>query len=255
MTTTLDDSMKKLIIQIPCWNEELNIAKTLQLIPKKFEGIDSVELLIIDDGSTDQTVEIARKAGVDHIVKLPKHMGLARAFETGIQKCLSLGADIIVNTDADNQYEATDIRKLIRPILEDDADLVVGDRLSSKLPFLTRGKRLLYFCADWIVSLLMGAHSPDPTSGFRALKSQFARSINLRDNHSYTLETLVQAYFLNCKVTFIPIKSRLVNRPSRLIRSTPIYIYKTTLSLIRSIIVYGLKPEPSALILPKPSTP
>lgn len=145
MTTTLDDSMKKLIIQIPCWNEELNIAKTLQLIPKKFEGIDSVELLIIDDGSTDQTVEIARKAGVDHIVKLPKHMGLARAFEAGIQKCLSLGADIIVNTDADNQYEATDIRKLIRPILEDDADLVVGDRLSSKLPFLTRGKRLLYF--------------------------------------------------------------------------------------------------------------
>lgn len=230
--------MKKLIIQIPCWNEELNIANTLSLIPRKFEGIDETEILIVDDGSTDRTVEIALNEKVNHILKLPKHMGLARAFEAGVKKSLALGADIIVNTDADNQYEASDIKKLIRPILEDESDLVIGDRLASKLLLLPYWKRFLYFCADWVVSLVTSSHSPDPTSGFRAMSRNFANAIQIRDNYTYTVETLVQAQYSGFNVLFVPIKSRLVNRPSRLINNIPIYILKSTRSLIRSAIVY-----------------
>jgi len=230
--------MRKLVIQIPCWNEELNISNTINQIPKSFNGIESVEILIIDDGSTDETVRNAKAAGAHHILRLPKHLGLARAFVAGIAKALSLGADIIVNTDADNQYEAKDIIKLIQPILENEADFVVGDRLASKLVFLPKWKRFLYFCADWIVSLLIGAHSPDPTSGFRAFRPCFANNIRLKDKHSYTVETLVQACFSDQRVMFVPVKSRIVNRPSRLIKNTPLYIFKTALSLVRSYFIY-----------------
>jgi glycosyltransferase involved in cell wall biosynthesis len=232
--------MRKLVIQIPCWNEELNISNTINQIPRSFNGIEIVEILIIDDGSTDETITKAKTAGAHHILRLPKHVGLARAFEAGIAKSLSLGADIIVNTDADNQYEAKDIKKLIQPILEDEADFVVGDRLASKLAFLPKWKRFLYFCADWVVSLLIGAHSPDPTSGFRAFHSHFAKNIRLKDKHSYTLETLVQAYFSDQRVMFVPVKSRLVNRPSRLIKNIPVYIFKTAFSLFRSHFIYRL---------------
>lgn len=233
--------MKTLIIQIPCWNEETSLAQTLKLIPRAYSGIDKVEILVIDDGSTDKTIEVAKKAGADHILKLPKHLGLAKAFDAGIKKALSLGADIIVNTDADNQYEAHDIKNLIQPILENDADVVIGNRLASKLVFLPYWKRFLYFCADWVVSLCTGNHSPDPTSGFRAITSHFAKTINVRDTHSYTVETLIQAQRTNQRVLFVPIHSRLVNRPSRLIKSTPIYIFKSTIALIRSILIYRYK--------------
>lgn len=230
--------MTKLIIQIPCWNEESHIGATLNLIPRTFPNVDVVEILVIDDGSSDKTALAAQNAGADHIVKLPHHQGLSAAFQAGIQKALSLNADIIVNTDADNQYEASEIGRLIEPIVFHQADLVIGDRLASKLVFLSSLKRALYFCADLVVSLLTGFHSPDPTSGFRAISSSFAREIKLRDKHSYTIETLIQAYLSKKRVLFIPISSRLVSRPSRLIKHTWLYIFKSSISLFRSLIVY-----------------
>lgn len=241
--------MIKLVIQIPCWNEEQNIAHTISLLPRTYEGVESVEVQIIDDGSSDRTIEKAKKAGVDHVVKLPKHLGLAAAFQAGIEAAISRGASIIVNTDADNQYEASEIHRLIQPIISKRADLVVGNRLSSKLEFLPRWKRSLYFCADWVVSNLVGDHAPDPTSGFRAFSASFARMINLKDKHSYTIETLIQAYLTKQKVTFIPIKSRLVNRPSRLIQNTSIYVLKSTISLFRSLSIYKLQNTPKYFLL------
>jgi glycosyltransferase involved in cell wall biosynthesis len=239
--------MTKLVIQIPCWNEELNIAHTISLLPRSYVGIDSVEVQIIDDGSSDKTVEKAQKAGADYIVQFPKHRGLAAAFQAGVQAAISRGASIIVNTDADNQYEASEIHRMIQPIVSKKADLVIGDRLSSKLVFLPKWKRTLYFCADLIVSLLVGNHSPDPTSGFRAMSVQFAKEINLRDKHSYTIETLIHAYLTGRRVQFIPIQSRLVNRPSRLIKNTSIYILKSTISLFRSLSIYKIKSKSQSL--------
>jgi glycosyltransferase involved in cell wall biosynthesis len=230
--------MKKLIIQIPCWNEELSIKQTIESIPRKFKSIESVEILVIDDGSSDNTIEEAQKAGADHIVRLPRHLGLAVAFQNGIKKALALGADIIVNTDADHQYESTDIEKLIQPILYEKADLVIGDRRASKLVYLPLWKRWLYQCADWVVSFLTRSKNPDPTSGFRAMSLDFAKTIEIQDRHSYTLETLIQARLTGFKVSFTPVRTQPVMRPSRLIQSTPIYIWKTTQSLIRSLLVY-----------------
>jgi glycosyltransferase involved in cell wall biosynthesis len=230
--------MKKLIIQIPCWNEELSIKQTIESIPGKFDGIRSVEIMVIDDGSSDNTIEEAKRAGANHILKLPEHLGLAVAFQRGIKSALALGADIIVNTDADHQYESTDIEKLIKPIILEKADLVIGDRRASKLVYLPVWKRWLYQCADWVVSFLTRSKNPDPTSGFRAMSLDFAKTIEIRDRHSYTLETLIQAHLTGFKVSFVPIRTHPVMRPSRLIQSTPIYIWKTTQSLMRSLLIY-----------------
>jgi len=233
--------MTKLIVQIPCWNEEATIGYTISQIPRHYPKVDLVEILVIDDGSSDKTIPTALNAGANHLLKLSSHRGLSAAFQAGVQEALKLGADIIVNIDADNQYEASEIKNLIEPIILKKADLVIGDRLASKLVFLSHWKRFLYFCADLVVSILTGIHSPDPTSGFRAMTASFARGINLRDKHSYTIETLIQAYLSKKNVVFIPVDSRLVSRPSRLIKNTGIYILKSSFSLFRSLIVYRAK--------------
>jgi glycosyltransferase involved in cell wall biosynthesis len=230
--------MKKLIIQIPCWNEELSIGQTIRSIPKKIKGIDSLEIMIVDDGSSDNTIQESEKAGATHIIRLPRHQGLASAFRLGIKSALTLGADLIVNTDADNQYDANEMVRLIEPILSGKADMVIGDRRALKLTFLPLWKRLLYQCADLVVSFLIGTRNPDPTSGFRAMSLDFAKTIEIKDDYSYTLETLIQARLRGFKVIFIPIKTQPVMRPSRLIQSTPIYIFKTTRSLIKSLFSY-----------------
>lgn len=233
--------MRKLIIQIPCWNEEANIADTIHSLPRFIPGVDAIEVLIIDDGSSDQTVAKAREAGIDHLVQFSEHRGLAAAFQAGINQAISLGATIIVNTDADNQYVGSEIEKLLQPILLKDADLVIGDRRASKLVFLPYWKKVLHRLADWAVSLIVGNHAPDPTSGFRAMAVSFAKEINLKDTHSYTVETLIQAYYSGRNVCFIPVDTALVNRPSRLIKNLGVYIFKSAKSLIRSSVVYGFR--------------
>lgn len=233
--------VRKLIIQIPCWNEELNIADTIHSLPRFIPGVDAIEVLIIDDGSSDQTVAKAREAGIDHLVQFSEHRGLAAAFQAGINQAISLGATIIVNTDADNQYVGSEIEKLLQPILLKDADLVIGDRRASKLVFLPYWKKVLHRLADRVVSLLVGNHAPDPTSGFRAMAVNFAKEINLKDTHSYTVETLIQAYYSGRNVWFVPVDTALVNRPSRLIKNLGVYIFKSAKSLIQSSVVYGFR--------------
>ena len=232
--------MKKLIIQVPCWNEELSIGATLASLPEIVSGFDEVEWLVVDDGSTDNTVSEARKAGAHHVVSLAQHEGLAAAFETGIHYAHSLGASVVVNTDADNQYDSRDIEKLTTPILEEGADLVVGDRHFSKLSYLPQWKQGLYFLAEWIVSCAVRQHVPDPTSGFRAMNRSFVREISLQDKHSYTLETLIQAYFSGKKVKFVPVRTHIVQRPSRLITSIPKYTLKTTHAFLRAYFQYAV---------------
>lgn len=242
--------MKKLIIQIPCWNEESSIGATLAALPRHVSGFEEVEWLVIDDGSTDNTVSEAKKAGVHHVVSLAQHEGLAAAFETGIHYAHSLGATVVVNTDADNQYDSRDIEKLTRPILEGSADLVVGDRHASKLSHLPRWKQVLYALADWTVSGAVGQSVPDPTSGFRAMNRLVMSEISLRDNHSYTLESLIQAYFSSRNVKFVPVRTHLVQRPSRLITSTPKYILKTTRAFLSAYFQYAIIAKIRPILFP-----
>lgn len=232
--------MKKLIIQIPCWNEEASIGTVLSELPKNVSGFEEVEWLVIDDGSTDDTVSEAKKAGAHHVVSLAQHEGLAAAFETGIHSAYSLGASVVVNTDADNQYDSRDIQKLTQPILDGIADLVVGDRHASKLSHLPRWKQFLYALADWVVSSAVGHRAPDPTSGFRAMNRFVMSDICLQDQHSYTLETLIQAYFTRKRVKFVPVRTHLVQRPSRLITSTPKYVLKTTRAFLRAYFQFAI---------------
>lgn len=183
----------KLIIQIPCLNEAQTLSDTVQALPKGLAGIDILEYLVIDDGSTDDTVEIAHRAGVHHVVTLPHHEGLASAFTIGLEESLKKGADIIVNTDADNQYNAADIQPLIEPILNGRADIVIGDRGVSKLRTFSAPKRLLQRFGSWIIGRASGFDTPDATSGFRAFSRQAALRTLVLNDYSYTLETLIQA--------------------------------------------------------------
>ncbi|MDZ7296152.1 MAG: glycosyltransferase family 2 protein, partial [candidate division KSB1 bacterium] len=183
----------KLIIQIPCYNEEHTLPITLQALPKQVAGVDEVEVLVIDDGSTDRTVEVARAHGVNHIVRLTKNKGLAEGFMVGLDACLKLGADIIVNTDADNQYCAADIETLIRPILEGKAEMVIGDRRINGLAHVPFVKKKLQLLGSWVVRQVSGTNIPDATSGFRAMSRDAALRLNVISNFTYTLETIIQA--------------------------------------------------------------
>jgi glycosyltransferase involved in cell wall biosynthesis len=228
----------KLIIQIPCYNEAEVIASTLAAIPRNLEGFDLVEVLIVDDGSNDGTAEIARQAGADHIVRLPYHVGLARAFTAGLDACLQRGADVIVNTDADNQYESADLPNLLAPILSGVAQIVVGDRQVATLEHFAPLKRRLQVLGSKVVSLTSGLNIPDATSGFRAITREAALRTLVLSDYSYTLETLIQAGNSKIPVASVPVRTNPPTRPSRLIRTVNNYIRNSSVTILRSYTMY-----------------
>jgi len=228
----------KLIIQIPCYNEEKTLPITLKEIPRAFRGVNRVELLVIDDGSTDRTVEAAKKHGVHHIVKLTNHKGLAEAFSAGLDAALRLGADIIVNTDADNQYRAADIQKLIDPIVSGEADMVVGVRDIESIPHFSFVKKRLQRLGSWMVRQLSGTQIPDVTSGFRAMSRTAALRLNIVSRFTYTLETIIQAGKKNIALTHVPIRTNAQTRPSRLFSNLSSYLKRSTTTLIRIYTLY-----------------
>jgi glycosyltransferase involved in cell wall biosynthesis len=228
----------KLIIQIPCYNEAETLPETLKLLPRQLEGIDTVEFLIIDDGSQDATVSVAQSLGVDHILRLPHHTGLAGAFTAGLDASLGLGADIIVNTDADNQYHAGDIPRLVAPILEGKAEIVVGDRGVATLPYFAPLKRRLQTLGSRVVSRAAGLDIPDATSGFRAISREAALRTTVLSEYSYTLETLIQAGVHRTTVTFVPVHTNPKIRPSRLMRGTSDYLVNSSVTILRSYTLY-----------------
>jgi glycosyltransferase involved in cell wall biosynthesis len=230
--------MKKLIVQIPCYNEAVTLPQTLAALPRQIPGISRIEILIIDDGSQDNTVEVARAAGVHHIVRFPRNMGLAAAFTAGLEACLRQGADIIVNTDADNQYAAEDIRHLVQPLLEGRAEIVVGDRQVRTLQNFSPLKRRLQVAGSWVIGQASGLHTPDATSGFRALTREAALRTFVLSGYSYTLETLIQAGARHAPVEYVPVSINPQTRPSRLMRSIPEYIRKSAATILRVYTMY-----------------
>jgi glycosyltransferase involved in cell wall biosynthesis len=228
----------KLIIQIPCYNEAESLPVTLGALPRQLTGVDQVEFLIIDDGSSDNTSEVAISAGADHVIKLKSHRGLAAAFAVGLDSCIQRGADIIVNTDADNQYEAEDIQRLIDPVLAGRAEIVVGDRDVANLTLFSPTKRWLQRLGSWVVAFASGLQIPDATSGFRALSREAALRTLVMSDYSYTLETLIQAGNRHFKVNYVPVRTNPQTRPSRLIRNIPQYLAFSGITIIRSYAMY-----------------
>jgi glycosyltransferase involved in cell wall biosynthesis len=223
----------KLIIQIPCFNEEDQLPDTLAQLPREMEGFEAVEWLIIDDGSTDATIQAARANGVDHIVRLTNHKGLAAAFQAGLDAALKLGADVIVNTDADNQYEGSDIPKLVAPILRGDADMVIGDRQVDSNVHFSHSKRRLQRLGSWVVRQASSTEIPDTTSGFRAYNREAALQIQVVSKFTYTLETIIQAGKLLVAIDHVPVRTNAKTRESRLFPSIPAYIRRNGLSIFR----------------------
>ncbi|MEI7981420.1 MAG: glycosyltransferase family 2 protein, partial [Bacteroidota bacterium] len=223
----------KLIIQIPCYNEEKTLPIALAELPRRVEGFDSVEWLIIDDGSTDKTIEVARKNGVDHVVSLPKHQGLAKGYMAGLEACLHLDADVIVNTDADNQYFAGDIPALTSPILEGKAQIVIGARPIQKIAHFSPVKKLFQKFGSWVVRQASNTNIPDATSGFRAMNRESAMQLNVFNEYTYTLETIIQAGQKNLSIISVPIRVNDDLRPSRLLKSIPSYIKRSIVTIIR----------------------
>jgi glycosyltransferase involved in cell wall biosynthesis len=228
----------KLIIQIPCHNESLVLPATIETLPRTLAGFDIVEILVVDDGSQDDTVAAAQQAGVQHIVRLPGHLGLAAAFAAGLDASLKLGADVIVNTDADNQYQAEDILRLVEPILAGRAQVVVGDRGVATLDVFTPIKRWLQRLGSWVVGKVSGMNIPDATSGFRALSREAALRTLVLSDYSYTLETLIQAGSRHLPVEFVKIRTNPATRPSRLMRSIPHYLANSSATIVRAYTMY-----------------
>lgn len=228
----------KLIVQIPCYNEEDTLPQTVADIPRRIDGIDKVEILIVDDGSSDRTIEVARQIGVDYIVSHKVNRGLARTFRTGIDACLKLGADIIVNTDGDNQYAGSDIPKLIAPILAGTADVVVGDRETHKVEHFSRGKKMLQAFGSMVVRKLSATTIPDAVSGFRAMSRDAALQLNIISSFSYTIEMLIQVGKKHMAVTSVPIKTNNKTRNSRLFKSIPAFIERSLSTMVRIYAMY-----------------
>ncbi|MHC4560470.1 MAG: glycosyltransferase family 2 protein [Planctomycetota bacterium] len=228
----------KLTVQIPCHNEEESLPNTLRDIPRQVEGVDEVEILIIDDGSTDRTVEVARAHGADYIVSHSKNLGLARAFMTGLSACIERGADIIVNTDADNQYRAEYIPELIRPILDGKAEIVVGARPIDQIKGFSFIKKFLQKLGSWTVRLASKTDIPDAPSGFRAISRKAAQKLNVFNSYTYTLETIIQAGQKDIPITWVPVRTNKSLRPSRLVKSMPSYVRKSILTILRIFVVY-----------------
>lgn len=224
----------KLIIQIPCYNEAEYLPLTLKDLPKKIHGIDRVEVLIVDDGSSDGTAEVAQRNDVDHIIRFKKHRGLAAAFSAGLEACLRLGAGIIVNTDADNQYKGSEIPKLVEPILRGEADIVVGDRQPHTIPHFSWTKKKLQKWGSRLVRFLSRTKVPDATSGFRAMSREAALKMNVLSNFSYTLETLIQAGKMNLAVKSVPIKTNEQTRNSRLFSNVFTFLKNSSSTILRT---------------------
>jgi len=229
----------KLIIQIPCYNEAESLPETLVALPRQIDGIDSIEILVIDDGSKDNTSDVARRFGVHHIVRHRTNRGLAAAFQSGINKALAEGADIIVNTDADNQYEGRDICKLVAPVLAGEADIVVGDRGVRDNAHFGPFKRLLQMFGSATVKRLSNTHITDAVSGFRAISRAAAQKINITSSFSYTTEMLIQAGRKRMAIVSVPIRTNGAIRPSRLFKSVPQFITNTAATMIRSYAMYN----------------
>ena len=228
----------KLIIQIPCYNEEIALPVTLSQLPEHIDGIDEIEVLISDDGSTDRTIEIAKSYGVKHIVTTTHHRGLAKTFTAGIQRAVAEGADIIVNTDADNQYCAEDIEKLVKPILEGKADIVIGARPIKEIQEFSKLKKFLQFLGSKVVRLLSSTATEDAPSGFRAFSRDAALALNVFDNYTYTIETVIQSKTKGLHILSVPIRVNPTFRKSRLVKNIFSYIQKNSFTILRMFIIY-----------------
>jgi glycosyltransferase involved in cell wall biosynthesis len=228
----------KLIVQIPCYNEEKTLPLVIDSIPKHIDGIDVIETLVIDDGSTDKTVAVAKKLGVNHIIKHRRNQGLAFSFSDGINAALRHGADIIVNTDADNQYPQQDIPKLIAPILEGKAEMVVGDRQTAKIAHFSKLKKTLQWFGSAVVRQLSQVDVPDAVSGFRAYSREAAIQLNIVTDFSYVIETIIQAQHKRLAVASVPVITNSPTRDSRLFKSMGQHIQKSTAAIVRSFTMY-----------------
>ena len=228
----------KLIIQIPCYNEEKTLPETVADLPREIKGIDTIEYLVVNDGSSDKTVEIARECGVHHIISFKANRGLANAFASGIDACLRLGADIIVNTDADNQYLGADVEKLVAPILENKAEIVIGERPIMKTKHFSPMKKRMQKFGSFVVRVASGTKIPDAPSGFRAYTREAALRLNVINTYTYTLETIIQAGQNRVPMTSVPISTNNETRKSRLFKSTWSYVRRSMVVILRSMIMY-----------------
>ena len=228
----------KLIIQIPCYNEAETLEVALNDLPKKLDGVDEIEYLIINDGSHDNTVEVAKRWGVHHVVNFKQNKGLAKGFVAGLDGCLRCGADIIVNTDADNQYRGDDIAALIQPILDGEADMVIGERPIDDTEHFAYVKKKLQHFGSWVVRKASHTDIPDAPSGFRAFSREAAMRMNVVNDYTYTLETIVQAGREKIAVTSVPIHTNAELRPSRLFKSIWGYVKKSILTILRAFMMY-----------------
>lgn len=228
----------KLIIQIPCLNERETLGVALAALPREVPGFDKVEWLIIDDGSTDDTSEVARGLGVDHVIRHPVNRGLASAFMTGLETALALGADVIVNTDADNQYEGSDIPLLTAPILAGTADMVIGARPIDQTEHFSWVKKKLQRLGSWAVRMTSKTNIVDAPSGFRAISRETAMRLNVFNAYTYTLETIIQAGLSNLRVASVPVRTNADLRPSRLVKSIRSYVQRSLVTIVRVFLVY-----------------
>ena len=228
----------KLVVQIPCLNEENTLGSVLDTIPKKISGIDSIEILVIDDGSRDKTLQVAKSFGVEHFVIHPGNMGLARSFHDGVAKALEMGADIVVNTDGDNQYPGRAIAELVQPIINKEAEIVVADRQTSRIAHFSFSKKLLQRFGSWVVNKAAGTALPDAASGFRAYSRESLMRLNVITSFSYCMETIIQAGNKRLAITSIPITTNKKTRESRLFKSTAQHIRQSAKAIIRSYMMY-----------------
>jgi glycosyltransferase involved in cell wall biosynthesis len=242
----------KLIIQVPCFNEEKTLPRTIADLPTAIDGINEIEYLIIDDGSTDKTVSVAREIGVHHVVHFAKNRGLARGFMAGMDACLRLGADIIVNTDADNQYNGEDVALLVRPVLEGKSDIVIGTRPIDEIEHFSKKKKLLQHLGSFVVRTVSGADVADAPSGFRAYSREAALRLNVVNEYTYTLESIIQAGHNRFAIESVPVRTNPETRDSRLFKSIGSYIRRSVIVIVRAYMLY--KPLKFFTILASVST-
>ncbi len=228
----------KLIIQIPCYNEEETLPQTLADLPREVPGIDVVEWLVVDDGSADRTVEVAKENGVDHVVSVGENRGLANAFLTGLDACLRLGADVIVNTDADNQYQGSCVPDVVAPVVAGEADMVVGERPIETVDDFSAIKKRLQRGGSWVARVFSGTDVKDAASGFRAFDREAAMRLQVFGKYSYTMETIVQAGWEGLRVVSVPIGVNPKTRDSKLVKSVPQYIWRSGSTIVRSFALY-----------------